>query len=144
MGNPNILKIISNNCNVKQGTAAIKSSFPPKATRFHRMTNVYYSRWGTVLLFTPRSLPCRSADIWIRIKSQAHPLPSSSKARAFSPTSHEEMKLLTKLLAQIQNSQIVFSYTEPQIFKSVSSSMLKRKNMNLGEIIITFKGHTAS
>lgn len=35
------------------------------------------------------------------------------KRRAFSPTSHEELKLLTKLLTQIQNSQIVFTYTEP-------------------------------
>lgn len=35
------------------------------------------------------------------------------KHRAFSPTSHEELKLLTKLLTQIQNSQTVFTYTEP-------------------------------
>lgn len=35
------------------------------------------------------------------------------KLRAFSPTSHEELKRLTKLLTHIQNSQIVFTYTEP-------------------------------
>lgn len=35
------------------------------------------------------------------------------KLSAFAPTSHEELKLLTKLLTQIQNSQIVFTFTEP-------------------------------
>lgn len=35
------------------------------------------------------------------------------KLSTFSPTSHEELRLLTKLLTQIQNSQIVFTYIEP-------------------------------
>lgn len=127
MGNPNI-KVINNNRKVKQGTAATKSSFRPKETHLHGMTNVYRSGSGTALLFTPCSLPSSFAEIWIRMKSQTHPLPNSSKAPWILPSFLQGMKLITKLLSPIQNSQIAISYTELTISKSVGFSVLKTRN----------------
>lgn len=41
------------------------------------------------------------------------------------------MKLITKLLSPIQNSQIAVSYTELKISKSVGFSVLKTRNVKL-------------
>lgn len=119
-------QVMNNSHKVKQMVAATKSSFWPKETHLHGMTNnVYQSGFVRVPLFTPCILPSRFAAMWIRVKSQTHPPPSSSKAPFILPDFFQEHKIDHTASHPTQHSQIAFSYTEPWIFQPVSSSMLK-------------------